>query len=466
MSQPAPRGIAVADLGSTNTKLALFSADGEMVAERKTASCHHAGPPYGWIDAEPVFTFLAEAIADLDRTLPIDVIVPCSHGASLACLDGGGKLALPIMDYATEPPVEVIAEYRAIMPPFAECFCGLLPMALLHGLQLYWQQRDWPEDFARIRTIIPYMQYAGFRLGGRAVTEITAMSAQSHLVDVAKGGLSSLVKARGWATLFPPLAPAWADIGALSPTFGGGRLRGRGRIRAGLHDSSANFVRYLAGGFRHFTLLSTGTWSISFDPDSDLRSLREDLDTCTNTNIFGRPVATSRFYGGKEFELLTRGATAAPRMDLADGLVARGSFALPAFSASAGPMPGTAGRGRLVGPAPDSPAALATLASLYCALMVAEQLDAVGSRHDIIVDGPFATNDVLLALLAQLRPGQRVLASSLRDGTTAGAACVGLMQDAELPHVALTTVPVAAARVPGLAEYQRQWRRMAHDNAG
>ncbi len=465
MATTHPRGIAVADLGSTNTKLALFTSAGEMVAERKTVACHVPGPPYGFIDPEPVMAFLAEAIPDLDRLLPVDVIVPCSHGASLACLDAQGELALPIMDYAVEPPEVVAAEYRAIMPPFSECYCGLLPMALIHALQLYWQQRDWPEDFARIRSIMPYMQYAGFRLGGRQVTEITAMSAQSHLVNVAQGGLSSLVKARGWETLFAPLVPAWADIGALSPRYGGGSLRGEGRIRAGLHDSSANYVRYLAAGFRHFTLLSTGTWSISFDADTPLTALREELDTCTNTNIFGRPVATSRFYGGKEFELLTRGATAAPEMALAQAMVARGTLALPAFSASAGPIPNSEGKGHILGPPPETAAELTSLASLYCALMVSEQLDAVDSRHDIIVDGPFATNPVLMGILAQLRSGQRVLASNLRDGTTAGAACIGLMDDGQLPEVGLVTVQADPAGITGLPGYKRQWRMMAHGTA-
>ena len=69
--------------------------------------------------------------------------------------------------------------------------------------------------------------------------------------------------------------------------------------------------------------------------------------------------------------------------------------------------------------------------------MVSEQLDAVSSRHDIIVDGPFSTNPVLLAILAQLRPSQRVLASNLRDGTTAGAACLAIIDNGVLPRIAL-----------------------------
>ena len=130
----------------------------------------------------------------------------------------------------------------------------------------------------------------------RAVTEITSMSCQTHLVDVAHGGLSSLVRRQGWTEFFPGMAKAWEVIGTLKPEFRGGAFRGEGRVLAGIHDSSANYVRYLAGGLGQFTLLSTGTWSISFDTSTTVDQLHEDYDTATNTDIFGRNVATSRFF--------------------------------------------------------------------------------------------------------------------------------------------------------------------------
>jgi sugar (pentulose or hexulose) kinase len=92
---------------------------------------------------------------------------------------------------------------------------------------------------------------------------------------------------------------------------------------------------------------------------------------------------------------------------------------------------------------------------------VSEELDAVGSRHDIIVDGPFAKNEVFLALLAALRSGQSVMASELRDGTTAGAACLALMPEGKLPHVDLKLLKVAAAAIDGLAAYRNTWRSRA-----
>lgn len=465
MNQSKPRGIAVTDVGYTNTKLVLFSPDGQPVAERKVASVHHEDPPYRWIDPEPMVALFRTALSELDAIRPVDVVVPSAHGAALALLKADGTLAMPVMDYQSEPPDDIVAAYRKIMPGFAEAYCPLLPLALTHGLQLYWQAQAFPEQFAKTTAIIPWIQYVSYRLSGKAVAEITSMSCQSHLMNVADGGLSSLVKGQGWERFFPPMVKSWDVIGTLRPEFRGAGFRGAGKVLAGIHDSSANYVRYLAGGFGNFTLVSTGTWSISFDTAAKVSDLREEFDTATNTDIFGRHVATSRFFGGGEYELVAGdAANATPHLEDAKQLIAEHVYALPSFSGLAGPMPGTECRGRVIGDKPDG-RKRASLASLYCALMVSEQLDHVKSRHDIIVDGPFAQNAVLMAVLAALRPGQRVLASQLRDGTTAGAACLALMSDGKLPHIDIKVSESQPARLQGLAAYQTKWKELAHAQA-
>jgi glycerol kinase len=97
--------------------------------------------------------------------------------------------------------------------------------------------------------------------------------------------------------------------------------------------------------------------------------------------------------------------------------------------------------------------------------MVSEQLDAIASKDDIIVDGPYSQNGVLLSVLAQLRPGQRVLASDLRDGTTAGAAVLGLIEDGKLPAIPLTLKPSEASSISGLARYHAEWKEKAYGQA-
>ncbi len=457
------RGIAVVDVGATNSKIVLFDPSGEVLAERKMASRHGKGPPFLHLDPAPLVSFCAQHLPELDSIMPIDVVVPSAHGAAIACLAADGSLALPVMDYMAEPPPEIIAAYRDIEPPFSEVFGPLLPMALTHGLQLFWQEKAFPEEFAKVATILPWIQYVGYLLSGRPVIEIASMSCQSQLMDVRDNSFSSLARLRGWDKLFAPWAKAWEVTGPLKAAFRKDPFRGRAQVLAGIHDSSGNYLRYLAGGRKHFTLLSTGTWIIGFDTDTDITELAPERDTVTNTDIFGRPVACCRFMGGREFESLSRDASAeAASLKALSELVAQETFALPSFTDSGGPMPGTGNKGHVTGPAPSNEEERSTLAALYCALMVDRSLAAVRSKGDIIVDGPFATNPVFLAVLASLRPRQKVLASQLRDGTTAGAMVLALMTaTGEIPELALSLDPVTPLAQATITDYAAKWRRLA-----
>jgi sugar (pentulose or hexulose) kinase len=309
-----------------------------------------------------------------------------------------------------------------------------------------------------------WIQYVGFCLSGVAVSEISSMSCQTHLMDVNTGRLSSFVRAMGWEKFFPPFAKAWEPIGSLREKFRGKAFRGAGQVLAGVHDSNGNYLRYLAAGRKKFTLLSTGTWIIAFDTEARLQSLDESRGMVSNTDVLGNHVVCCRFFGGKEFEILGEGVPGdKATLDAVQDLIAQSTFALPYFSDSIdGPVPHRSGsRGRVVGPAPASPEQKASLASLYCALMVSESLTSIGSRCDIIVDGPFSENLVFLSVLAQLRPGQNLFASDLRDGTTAGAACLGLMRHGNLPHVPLSLARIHASELAGLRDYAVAWLDLA-----
>ncbi len=464
MQQDPPRAIAVADIGYTNTKLILFSGDLKILAERKIASPHHQGKHYREIDVEPMLDFFATAMPDLDRIAPIDTIVTSAHGACIVALDAQGEPSVPIMDYMSEPPPDIVVSYAASCPSFAETFSPQLPVALLHAMHLYWQKRVLPQAFARTETILPLMQYVAARLGGTYATEISSMGCQSHLLDMNTFDPSSLAKAEGWDKLFAPRRNAWDVIGTLHQRFRGENFRGKGEVLTGVHDSNANYVRYLCGGLKHFTLLSTGTWIIGFNGEADIKNLNHDKDIVASVDVFGRRVSCCRFFGGKEFEILSDGSTGSEAtLEDVRKLIENNVMALPTFTDSGGPMPGTAKRGRIIGEA-NSPAAKASLASLYCALMVSESLDAVQSQHDIIVDGPFAENPVFLGILANLRSGQTVRASLLRDGTAAGAACLALMPAGLLPHIDIDMVQYHPVDLPGLDAYQQRWRNRSGEN--
>jgi sugar (pentulose or hexulose) kinase len=233
-------------------------------------------------------------------------------------------------------------------------------------------------------------------------------------------------------------------------------------VLCGIHDSNANFARYLAAGIEGFTLISTGTWLITFNPDLPLERLAPLRDTVSNTDLLGRPVACARFMGGREYAVIAAedGLRAAPETAAVARLIARGTMALPSFTDSGGPFPGTGGQGRVVGPAPGSADQRAALASLYVALMASVGLDLLASTGRVIVDGSFADNKLFAGLLAALRPGQPVAVSSEREGTALGAALLWGWAERTAP-VQLALQDVAPLAVPGLDTYAADWRAAA-----
>ncbi len=421
MPESPIRGIAVLDIGSTNVKAVLFDAQLSPVAEEIIPSVRIDAPSYLAINPEPVMAFANRVLPEFDRMLPVDVIVPCSHGSSAVLLDATAAPTMPVMSYEAEPPEQIISAYARIAPGFGEVFAPTNPQSLTLARQFYWQESLDPEAFSRTAAIVPLAQYAGFRMSGVLANEVSAMGAQTHVWAPQRKTYSRLAIERGWASRFAPLRSAWQKLGAAHHL----NLRGRGDVLTGIHDSNANLLLHLHGAPK--TLLSTGTWIIGFVPGVPLESLDPRFDQVSNTTVFGDPIASCRFMGGREFEIVSKGAP--PQLAsswLALDLAKRGVTASPSFTDSGGPAPGTGNNGRITGRI-ETDAEHASLASLYCAQMSALALRKIGNVNSVVVDGPFAQNAAYMELLASCLPQTEVFAASGSSGTALGAASLALM---------------------------------------
>ena len=452
--------VAVIDIGKTHAKLVVVEA-GRVVERQQTPTPIAPGPPYPHLQVDALFDWICDALARIAKRWPLAAIVPTAYG-STAALIGDTGLVLPVMDYEAIPPDHIARGYAAIAPNFAEVFAPTNPAGLTLARQLFWQQSDFAEQFSKAEAILTAPQFWAWKLTGVPASEITSLGAQTHLWAPQKKQFSTLARQQGWATLLPPRRAAWEPLGPLLP-----ELRARTGISesvpvlCGIHDSNANYLRYLAGRRAPFTLLSTGTWIIGFNAATRLEHLDPTRDTVANVDVEGRPVAASRFMGGREYGLVAGDAQADPSIAQIARIIAQKSFALPSFTDSGGPMPGTGAMGRIVGPKPENPAALATL---YIALMTSCSLDAIGSNGPIIVDGPFARSPAFLGVLAALRPTQTIDVSLETEGTSLGAALLwGWPGDKNKPVLSLRRQ--APAALPGLAAYARQWRTLSEDNS-
>lgn len=438
----------ILDIGKTNSKLSLVAADGRVLEEQRRPNRVLPAGPYPHLDVEGLWPWMLQTLKEFATKARITSLVPVTHGATAALVDEQG-LTLPVLDYEFTPPEE---HYRSQRPAFAETLSPALPAGLNLGRQLAWLAEAFPAEFARSRHVLMYPQYWAWRFCGVAASELTSLGCHTDLWNPLARSYSSLVRARGWEQKFPPLQSAWARLGPVLPEIAAATgLPADCEVVCGIHDSNASLLRYLASR-EPLTVLSTGTWVIAASlGDAPQQRLDEHRDMLANVDVHGRPVACMRFMGGREFGALAGGEPAAFSIADLQALVHRKTLALPSFAEAGGPFAGQVGR--IEGPAPETPAEQAALATLYGALMTDYCLSSLNAQGPVIVEGSFSRNALFGPLLAALRPGQAVAVSDDSSGTTCGGWMLqhwGTQPPAS--HQAALALPL-----PGLAGYRQRW---------
>ena len=440
--------VAVLDIGKTNVKLALFE-EGRLLWEKSAPNRVLPGPPYPHEDVDGAWSFLFDALREAARAHKIGAIVPTAHGAAGALI-GESELAAPVMDYEFAGVEEIEPDYAKLRPPFSESLSPKVPAGLNLGRQLAYQKWRCPDLFARAKHFVAFPQYWAWRLTGIAASEVTSLGSHTDLWAPREGHVSSLVKALGVKRLIPPLrrafdrlGPIWPDIAVatgLAPETG---------VFCGIHDSNASLLPYLVSRQAPFTVLSTGTWVILMSVGLSLDQLDPRDDTLANVDALGRPTATGRFMGGREYAVIAGGGN--PERAALERVIASGAIALPCFSGQGGPYATTTGLIRGDVAQGDRPA----LATLYCALVSDLMLTRMGAAAgDLIVEGSFARNLVFCQALGALRPAQRVFAAEDAAGTARGAA---MLADWPPRYPIAAPTPVPPASIAGLDGYRDAW---------
>ncbi len=126
----------------------------------------------------------------------------------------------------------------------------------------------------------------------------------------------------GWLGKMPKVRRAGDVLGRVEPGLAARLgLRKPVPVHCGIHDSNASLLPHLIERRPPFAVVSTGTWVIVCAPGAELSGLDPARDCLANIDAFGRPVASARFMGGREFSLLIEGEPALP----SGGRVAPGS---------------------------------------------------------------------------------------------------------------------------------------------
>ena len=456
--------VAVLDIGKTNMKLMVATADGVPVDQISRVNDCRLAKPYAAIDVARILGWFLDELPAMAKKHRIGAIIATSHACTGHLCDADGPV-LPMMDYEAASPPDVDAAYLKIAPAYAETMTGIGPGAMRIAKQLLWQQMHFAQDFARAEIFLTLPQYIAWRLGGRPASEITQIAAQSHLWAPLERDFSSVLKRRNWVRLFPPFALAGAPLGTIAPEIAARTgLAPETQVLCGVHDSNANLYRYKAAGMAESTIFSTGTWMIGFERTRSLATADPARAMVSNIDVDGAPVASSLTMAGREYAILAGegNCTDAEALAHVPALLARGTFALPSFVKDDGLFPGSAGKGRIAGPPPANVAERRALAATYAAFTAHFCLDALESdAQRIVIDGGFAANRAFAALLAALRAPQPVSVSASKDGTALGAALLWKKFDRTAPVGSVALEPVAPASIAGLKQAAMEWARLA-----
>lgn len=449
--------IAVLDIGKTNAKVVVLNAaTGAEIAAARMANTVLKDGPYPHYDVEALWSFMLDACRRFAEAPGFDAISITTHGASAALLDADGRLAMPVLDYEHEYSQAVRNAYDALRPPFSETRSPRLSVGLNLGAQLHYQKSAFPEAFAKVATIVTYPQYWAARLTGIAANEVTSLGCHTDLWNPQAGTYSTLVDTLGIRPLMAPIRPAFDALGPLLPDIAA-TIGISVPVHCGIHDSNASLLPHLVARRAPFSVVSTGTWVINFAVGGNPDRLDPERDTLANVDAYGRAVPSSRFMGGREFEILSAeiGNVADAEIRTALPATIQGRLMLmPNVAPGSGPFPGH--EAQWLNAAHASAAERHAAACLYLALMNEACLDLIGARGPSIVEGPFAANGLYLTLLAALtrRP---VIAVPGSTGTSQGAALLAGIAPAATPETV-----VAPEAIAGLEAYRAAW----HDALG
>ncbi|MDM9625542.1 FGGY-family carbohydrate kinase [Rhizobium sp. S152] len=453
-AHPNHARIAVLDIGKTNAKVVVLdSATGAEIAVVKTPNAVLNDGPYPHYDVEGLWTFTLDALKGFAKQPGFDAISITTHGASAALLDETGALAMPVLDYEHEYPQDTRDAYAALRPGFDETFSPHQTMGLNLGAQIHYQKATFPDDFARVATIVTYPQYWAARLTGVAANEATSLGCHTDLWNPRTGDYSSLVDTLCIRDLMAPVRSAFDVLGPVLPGIADDIGVARNiPVYCGIHDSNASLLPHLVTRPAPFAVVSTGTWVINFGVGGDLNHLDPTRDALANVDAYGRAVPSSRFMGGREFSILSEeiGPVGPEAANAAvEPVIARDMMLLPNIAAGSGPFPGRKARW-INAEGANAPERYAAVC-LYLALMNEACLDLIGAKGPIVVEGPFALNETYMTILAALT-GRDVIALPGSTGTSQGAAYLTGIRPK--PGAERHFAPTEIA---GLHDYRRAW---------
>jgi sugar (pentulose or hexulose) kinase len=299
--------IAIFDIGKTNKKFFLFDSNfKEVYREYTSFDILRDEDGYATENLPALKIWLKEVF---DRILEetdynIKAVNFSAYGASLIHLDENGEVLTPLYDYTKPMGMGLISDFYLNYGPekeFASVTGSLNSGMLNSGMQLYWLKRKRPDVFKKIKYSLHLPQYISYIFTGIPLSEYTSIGCHTALWDYRKKDYHHWVYKEGIHEKFPPIVPTETSL----------EIEYRGKclkMGIGIHDSSAALLPYIRSTKKKFILVSTGTWSIAFNPFVNRSLTAEEVEKqCINyMRINGKPIKSTRIFLGSVYSRVVK----------------------------------------------------------------------------------------------------------------------------------------------------------------
>ena len=402
----------VLDIGKTNVKLTFVDSLNNKTIKfftTKQKNIYRHGIKI--LNSNSIFEWALKKITYIGRKHNLDKFVCTAHGTSIALISYDDKELLACTDYEYKFD-KLFNSYKKIAPKFNESFSPFLENGLNIGQQIYYLYKRKQKLIKETKYILNYPQYIVWKLTSSFSSEISYVGCHTHLWDFKRNKLSSFVKKIKLEKKFPKIRKAWDTIGQRK--IGESNLK----IINGIHDSNASYLYFKNSDIKNFTLVSTGTWYIIFNQKTPLKNLNPTLDMLANIDVFGKPVPTMRFMGGREYDHLMGVFKISNKTRAIKNFSFHNYLIYPSYASGGGFSINKINIGFYEG---LNKGQIYYLICLYISFVINFCLNQMRSSNTIILDGPITKNITIMKILSSLRKKQIVLKNKREIGTTLGA---------------------------------------------
>ena len=402
----------VLDIGKTNVKLTFVdSSNNKTIKFFKTKQKNIYRHGIKILNSNSIFEWALKKITYIGKKHNLDKFVCTAHGTSIALISYDDKELLACTDYEYKFD-KLFNSYKKIAPKFNESFSPFLENGLNIGQQIYYLYKKKQQLIKETKYILNYPQYIVWKLTSGFSSEISYVGCHTHLWDFKRNKLSSFVKKIKLEKKFPKIRKAWDTIGQRK--IGESNLK----IINGIHDSNASYLYFKNSDIKNFTLVSTGTWYIIFNQKTPLKNLNPSLDMLANIDVFGKPVPTMRFMGGREYDHLMGVFKISNKTRAIKNFSFHDYLIYPSYASGGGFSINKINIGFYEG---LNKGQIYYLICLYISFVINFCLNQMKSSNTIILDGPITKNITIMKILSSLRKKQIVLKNKREIGTTLGA---------------------------------------------